>query len=119
MKSFPQPAYYYLGKTNNKPSSIPPEFTPDSSYQSASFPDLTHYQSDTMYHTQGQQDDSYFPLIALKQYVSHKMASGQRGRPKQEQLIPKGGFSQFQVKDKEPLTPVDGMICFLFMYCSN
>ncbi|XP_017350876.1 solute carrier organic anion transporter family member 5A1b [Ictalurus punctatus] len=103
-KSSVSPAYYRSGKPNNKLGSIPPEFTPDSPYQSATFPDLTRYQSDTVYNTQ-QQDDSDFPLTALKQYVSQKMASGQRARPKTEPVIPKGGSSQLLVK--EPLTPVD------------
>lgn len=110
------PAYYRSGKPNNKLGSIPPEFTPDSPYQSATFPDLTRYQSDTVYNTQ-QQDDSDFPLTALKQYVSQKMASGQRARPKTEPVIPKGGSSQLLVK--EPLTPVDGMICFFCMQCKQ
>ncbi|KAB5535615.1 hypothetical protein PHYPO_G00119920 [Pangasianodon hypophthalmus] len=98
-------AYYRSGKPNIKLSSIPPEFTPDSPYQSASFPDLTRYQSDTAYYMQRQQDGSNFPLTALKQYVSQKMASGQRGRPKPEPVVSKGGSSQLPVK--EPLTPVD------------
>lgn len=113
MKSSLPPAYYRSGKPNNKLNSIPPEFTPDSPYQSASFPDLTRYQSDTVYNTQQQQDGSDFPITALKQYVSQKMASVQRGRPKLEPVIPKGGSSQLLVK--EPLTPVDGMICFFYM----
>lgn len=117
MKSSLPLFYYHSGTPNNKLSSIPPEFTPDSPYQSASFPDLTHYQSDTMYNTQQQQDGSDFPLTAIKQYVSQKITSGQRSRPKQEPVIPKGGSLQLLVK--EPLTPVDGMTCFLCMYCSN
>ncbi|XP_060761274.1 solute carrier organic anion transporter family member 5A1b [Neoarius graeffei] len=104
-KSSLPPAYYHSGKPNSKLSSIPPEFTPDSPYQSASFPDLTHYQSDTVYNTQQQQDGSDFPITDLKQSVSQKMASVQRVRPKLEPVIPKGGSSQLLVK--EPLTPVD------------
>ncbi|KAF7692684.1 solute carrier organic anion transporter family member 5A1b [Silurus meridionalis] len=105
MKSSLPPAYYRLGIPNNKFSSIPPEFTPDSLYKKASFPDLTSYQSDKMYNAQRQQDGTDFPLTALKQYVSQKMASWQRGRPKSEPVVPKGGSSQSLVK--EPLTPVD------------
>ncbi|KAF5902982.1 receptor-type tyrosine-protein phosphatase N2-like isoform X1, partial [Clarias magur] len=105
MKSSLPPAYYRSGKPNSKLASSPPEFTPDSLYQAPSFPDLTRYQSDRVYNTQQQQDGSYFPLTALKQYVSQKMASGQRGRPKPEAVIPKAGASQLPVK--EPLTQVD------------
>ncbi|XP_060728397.1 solute carrier organic anion transporter family member 5A1b isoform X2 [Tachysurus vachellii] len=96
--------YYYSGKPNLKISTVPPEFTPDSPYQSAPFPDLTRYQSDTVYNTQ-QLDGSDFALTALKQYVSQKMSSGQRGRPKPEPVFTKGGSSQLLVK--KPLTPVD------------
>lgn len=102
--------YYNSGKPNNKLISIPPEFTPESPYPSASFPDLTHYQSDAAYNTHQQQGDSDFPLAALKQYVSQKMTSGQRNKPKQEAVMPKDGPSPTLVR--EPLTPVDGMISF-------
>ncbi|KAM9440188.1 solute carrier organic anion transporter family member 5A1b [Clarias gariepinus] len=105
MKSSLPATYYRSGKPNSKLGSSPPEFTPDSPYQAPSFPDLTRYQSDRAYNTQQQQDGSYFPLTALKQYVSQKMASRQRGRPKPEAVIPKAGASQLLVK--EPLTQVD------------
>ncbi|XP_058228731.1 solute carrier organic anion transporter family member 5A1b isoform X2 [Hemibagrus wyckioides] len=105
MKSSLPSAYYYSGKPNVKISTIPPEFTPDSPYQAASFPDLTRYQSDKVYNTQQQLDGSDFALTALKQYVSQKMSSGQR-RPKPEPVFPKGGASQLLAK--KPLTPVDG-----------
>ncbi|KAG7319664.1 hypothetical protein KOW79_016807 [Hemibagrus wyckioides] len=104
MKSSLPSAYYYSGKPNVKISTIPPEFTPDSPYQAASFPDLTRYQSDKVYNTQQQLDGSDFALTALKQYVSQKMSSGQR-RPKPEPVFPKGGASQLLAK--KPLTPVD------------
>ncbi|TTH23512.1 Receptor-type tyrosine-protein phosphatase N2 [Bagarius yarrelli] len=105
-KSKPSPplARYYSAKPNIKVSSNPPEFTPESPYQSASFPDLTHYQSDAVYNTQQQQDSPDFAFTALKQYVSQKMAYGQRGRPKPEPVFQKSGTSQLV---KEPLSAVD------------
>ncbi|KAK3513701.1 hypothetical protein QTP70_028906 [Hemibagrus guttatus] len=105
MKSSLPSAYYYSGKPNVKISTIPPEFTPDSPYQAAPFPDLTRYQSDTVYNTQQLLDGSDFALTALKQYVSQKMSSGQRSRPKPEPVFPKGGSSQLLAK--KPLTPID------------
>ncbi|XP_072524637.1 solute carrier organic anion transporter family member 5A1b [Salminus brasiliensis] len=106
-KSSEPSEFYRSGKPRNKVDSAPPEFTPESPYQPASYPDLTHYQSDTAYNPSQKQDGSDLLITALKQYLSQNMAlkPEQGGRPKLDSVFQKGGSSQSSVKN--PLSPVD------------
>ncbi|KAL7842520.1 hypothetical protein SRHO_G00242090 [Serrasalmus rhombeus] len=107
MKSSQPLEYYRSGKPRNKVESAPPEFTPESPYHSASFPDLTHYQSDTAYTSPQKQDVSDILLSALKKYLAQNMPHKpeEDGRPKLDPVFVKSGSSQSSFKD--PLTPID------------
>ncbi|KAK1790652.1 hypothetical protein P4O66_014514, partial [Electrophorus voltai] len=107
MKSSLPLEYYPSGKTHNKVDSTPPEFTPESTYQQASYPDLTHYQSDTAYMPPQWEAVPDLLVTILKQYLSQNspLEPEQGGRQKLNTILLKGGSSQSSGRD--PLTPID------------
>lgn len=105
IKSSEPQEFYRSGKPRNKVISAPPEFTPETAYQPASYPDLTHYQSDAAYAPPQKQDGAELLITALKQYISRNMAAEQGGRPKLYSVFQKGGSSPTSVKN--PLSSVD------------
>ncbi|XP_076837653.1 solute carrier organic anion transporter family member 5A1b [Brachyhypopomus gauderio] len=106
MKSSLPLEYYRSGKTRNKVDSAPPEFTPESTYQQASYPDLTYYQSDSA-SAPAQQNGPGVLVTALKQYLSQNnpLKPDQGARQKLNTVFMKGGSSQSSARD--PLTPID------------
>ncbi|KAI4891449.1 hypothetical protein NFI96_025138, partial [Prochilodus magdalenae] len=107
MKSSQPLEYYRSGKPRNKVDSAPPEFTPESPYQPASYPDLTHYQGDSAYTPPQKQGGSDLLITALKQFLSQSipLKPEDGGRPKLDSVFLKTGSSQSSFKD--PLTPID------------
>lgn len=107
MKSSEPQEFYRSGKPRNKVVSAPPEFTPESSYQPASYPDLTHYQSNAAYSPPQKQGGADLLITALKQYLSQNRAlkPEQGGRPKLYSILQKGGSAPSSVRD--PLSSVD------------
>uniref|UniRef100_A0A8C2J7A0 Receptor-type tyrosine-protein phosphatase N2-like n=1 Tax=Cyprinus carpio TaxID=7962 RepID=A0A8C2J7A0_CYPCA len=98
--------YHRSGEPRPESDSSPPEFIPEVSYQSKSYPDLSRYQSDAAQVPQ-QEEGSDLLTAALQKYLSKNKPSqpdlGDRSRT--DRLYLKDGSTKSSTSDS--LTPVD------------
>ncbi|XP_073711527.1 solute carrier organic anion transporter family member 5A1b isoform X1 [Misgurnus anguillicaudatus] len=94
------------GADSTSPDSAPPEFIPESPYQSKSFPDLNRYQSDVA-QTPRQEDGSDLLTVALQKYLTQNRPSqpGLGEKPRVDRLFLKDGSRKPSASDS--ITPVD------------
>ncbi|XP_065122480.1 solute carrier organic anion transporter family member 5A1b [Paramisgurnus dabryanus] len=91
---------------STSPDSAPPEFIPESPYQSKSYPDLNRYQSDVA-QTPRQEDGLDLLTVALRKYLTQNKPAqpGLGEKPRVDQLFLKDGSRKPSASDS--ITPVD------------
>lgn len=103
--------YFHSGEPHpeadsTSPDSAPPEFIPESPYQSKSYPDLNRYQSDVA-QTPRQEDGLDLLTVALRKYLTQNKPAqpGLGEKPRVDQLFLKDGSRKPSASDS--ITPVD------------